>query len=51
MRYSYILQLLVTHKKHLLFTGPTGTGKTIYVKAGLELLDKVGLRVGLRQRV
>ena len=24
VRYSYILQLLATHGKHVMFTGPTG---------------------------
>lgn len=40
VRYSYLMNVLVTHRKHLLFTGPTGTGKTIYVKAGLDALDR-----------
>ncbi|MEW5317509.1 MAG: hypothetical protein WDW38_008798 [Sanguina aurantia] len=40
VRYSFLLQLLVTHGRHIMFTGPTGTGKTVYVKAALEALDK-----------
>eukprot|EP00741_Cyanophora_paradoxa_P007767 tig00001206_g7515.t1 len=31
IRYSYLLRLLVEHHVHVLFTGPTGTGKTIIV--------------------
>uniref|UniRef100_A0A383V949 AAA+ ATPase domain-containing protein n=1 Tax=Tetradesmus obliquus TaxID=3088 RepID=A0A383V949_TETOB len=40
VRYSHIMQLLVTHNKHLLFVGPTGTGKTVYVKSSLDQLGK-----------
>jgi dynein heavy chain len=28
VRYTYLLDLLVTHNKHVIMTGPTGTGKT-----------------------
>jgi dynein heavy chain len=38
-RYAYLLELLVTHGRHVLFAGPTGTGKTVYIK---DKLDKVG---------
>ena len=35
IRYSAILELLLTHSNHVLFCGPTGTGKTIYIKRKL----------------
>lgn len=34
-RYSFILKLLSTHGKHVLFVGPTGTGKSMYVRETL----------------
>ncbi|GLI63290.1 hypothetical protein VaNZ11_006196 [Volvox africanus] len=40
VRYTWLLTLLVTHGRHVLFGGPTGTGKTVYVKAAIEALDK-----------
>ncbi|PNH07360.1 Dynein heavy chain 7, axonemal [Tetrabaena socialis] len=40
VRYTHLLTLLVTHGRHVLFAGPTGTGKTVYVKAAIEALDK-----------
>ncbi|TPX59932.1 hypothetical protein PhCBS80983_g02164 [Powellomyces hirtus] len=30
-RYGYLLDLFITHGKQVLFVGPTGTGKTVYV--------------------
>ncbi|CAM6109105.1 unnamed protein product [Calypogeia fissa] len=40
-RYSYLFVLLVLHNKHVLFGGPTGTGKTVYIKYELShTLDK-----------
>lgn len=29
LRYTYLLDVLVQHKHHCLFVGPTGTGKTV----------------------
>ena len=39
-RYSSLLNLLVTHHVHVLFGGPTGTGKTVYIKDTLSRLDR-----------
>ncbi|KXZ48211.1 DHC-9 protein [Gonium pectorale] len=36
VRYTYLLNKLVTHNMHCLFVGPTGTGKTVYVKRHLQ---------------
>jgi dynein heavy chain len=30
-RYSYLLKVLVEKEKQVLFVGPTGTGKTLYI--------------------
>ena len=40
IRYRYIFDVLATHGKHVLFGGPTGTGKTVYIKQALDALDK-----------
>eukprot|EP00775_Hariotina_reticulata_P006671 gene6671-6895_t len=36
LRYTYLLDVLVKHHHHCLFVGPTGTGKTVYVKRHLQ---------------
>lgn len=33
VRYSFLISAFLTHKKHLLLVGPTGTGKTAYIKS------------------
>lgn len=38
-RTKYVLDLLTRNRKHVLFIGPTGTGKTAYTKAGLANLE------------
>jgi dynein heavy chain, axonemal len=35
-RYNFLLERLVSHRRHMLFVGPTGTGKTVYVKRYLQ---------------
>jgi len=40
IRYRYLLDVLSMHEKHVLFAGPTGTGKTVYIKQTLEGFDK-----------
>eukprot|EP00976_Prorocentrum_cordatum_P016919 340546-Prorocentrum_minimum.AAC.2 len=32
VRYKSLLDILLKHEKHVMFGGPTGTGKTVYIK-------------------
>jgi dynein heavy chain len=36
IRYTYLLETLVLHDKHVIMTGPTGTGKTVNVNRHLQ---------------
>ena len=40
IRYKYLTEVLVTHGKHTLYVGPTGTGKSVYNKDLLFSLPK-----------
>ena len=40
VRYSYLFRKLLTNDKHVLVVGPTGTGKSLYIKNSLSQLDK-----------
>ena len=37
-RYQHILSLLASHDKPFLLVGPSGTGKTVYIKVGQSRL-------------
>lgn len=38
-KYTFLMEVLVHHNLPLLFVGPTGTGKSVYVKQYLMKLD------------
>ena len=39
MRYSFLVKTLASNNRRLLLVGPTGTGKTVYIKQYLLSLD------------
>ena len=41
--YSYLLDVMITHGRTVLFVGPTGTGKTVYIKD--KLLNRINKEV------
>ncbi|CAI8001099.1 Dynein heavy chain 7, axonemal, partial [Geodia barretti] len=42
-RYSYLLDVMITHGRTVLFVGPTGTGKTVYIKD--KLLNRINKEI------
>ncbi|MBO6243266.1 MAG: Flp pilus assembly complex ATPase component TadA [Clostridia bacterium] len=44
VRYCYILRYLLTQRKHIITTGPTGTGKTV------NMLDIIGIMEEAKKR-
>lgn len=40
MRYSYLLNLSIACENPIMFCGPTGTGKSVYIKNVLNSLPK-----------
>jgi dynein heavy chain len=38
-KYTYLMDILINHNLPILFVGPTGTGKSVYVKQYLMKLD------------
>jgi len=36
IRYSFLMDTYMTHNKHMLMVGPTGTGKSVYIKRHIE---------------
>lgn len=43
-QYSYLIELLVPYKRHILMCGPTGTGKSVYIASAMAALPNASYK-------